>query len=146
MKKILPLLVITFGLSQITKGQEVITTVDCNQTGLVVNVGSYPNMVSLYHSGNYLTWSQTFNPLLVVNHFYNVELFSDFAFWNTNYSLWQNWNELWNDDSNFKNVFYRDRIFCTDQLVDQKNGDLYDINKGQFVTTSAGNNEYIVTS
>ena len=41
---------------------------------------------------------------------------------------------------------YRDRIFCTDQLVDQKNGDLYDINKGQFVTTSAGNNEYIVTS
>ena len=31
-------------------------------------------------SGNYLTWSQTFNPILVVNHFYNVELFSDFAF------------------------------------------------------------------
>ena len=97
-------------------------------------------------SGNYLTWSQTFNPLLVVNHFYNVELFSDFAFWNSNYSLWQNWNELWNDTSNFKNVFYRDRIFCTDQLVDQKNGDFYDINKGQFTTTDAGNNEYIVTS
>jgi len=55
MKKLL-ILFISFGLSQITKGQEVIKTVDCNQTGLVVNVGSYPNMVSLYHSGNYLTW------------------------------------------------------------------------------------------
>ena len=64
MKNILPLLVITFGLSQITKGQEVITTVDCNQTGLVVNVGSYPNMVSLYHSGNYLTWPQTSNVII----------------------------------------------------------------------------------
>ena len=97
-------------------------------------------------SGNYLTWSQSFNPVLVLNHFYNIELFSDFAFWNTNYSLWENFNELWNDTSNFKNVFYRDRIFCTDQLVDQKNGDFYDINKGIYLTTDAFNNEYIVTS
>ncbi len=34
-------------------------------------------------SGNYLTWSQAFNPVLVLNHFYNIELFSDYAFWNT---------------------------------------------------------------
>jgi hypothetical protein len=97
-------------------------------------------------SGNYLTWSQSFNPLLVLNHFYNIELFSNYAIWNTNYSLWENFNELWNDSSNFKNVFYRDRIFCTDQLVDQKNGDFYDINKGLYVTTDTYNNEYIVTS
>ena len=63
MKKLL-LLFISFGLSQITKSQEVITTVDCNQTGLVVNVGSYPNMVSLYHSGNYLTWPQSSNVIV----------------------------------------------------------------------------------
>jgi len=110
------------------------------------NVRTEVSISNATTSGNYLTWSQAFNPLLVVNHFYNIELFSDFAFWNTNYSLWQNFNELWNDTSNFKNVFYRDRIFCTDQLVDQKNGDFYDLNKGQFVTTDAYNNEYIVTS
>ena len=110
------------------------------------NVATEVAITNATTSGNYLTWTQSFNPLLVVNHFYNIELFSDFAFWNTNYSLWQNWNELWNDTSNFKNVFYRDRIFCTDQTVDQKNGDFYDLNKGQYTTTSAGNNEYIVTS
>ena len=81
-----------------------------------------------------------------MNHFYNIELFSDFAFWNTIIVYGKTFNELWNDTSNFKNVFYRDRIFCTDQLVDQKNGDFYDLNKGQFVTTDAYNNEYIVTS
>ena len=97
-------------------------------------------------SGNYLSWSQPFNPILGLNHFYSIEMFADYAFWNTNYSLWENFNELWNDTSNFKNVFYRDRIFCTDQLVDQKNGDFYDMNKGQFVTTDTYNNEYIVTS
>jgi len=68
MKRIIYLLLlfpfISFGLSQITKSQEVITTVDCNQTGLVVNVGSYPNMVSLYHSGNYLSWPQSSNVIV----------------------------------------------------------------------------------
>jgi hypothetical protein len=51
MKKILLLLIVAFGLSQITKGQEVITTVDCDQTGMAVNVGSQEHMVSLYHGG-----------------------------------------------------------------------------------------------
>ena len=97
-------------------------------------------------SGNYLTWSQSFNPLLVVNHFYDLELFSNYAFWNQNFSLWQNYTRLWNDASDFINVFYKDRIFCTDETIDQKVDKYYDMNKGQFVTTDAYNNEYIVTS
>ena len=97
-------------------------------------------------SGNYLTWSQSFNPLLVVNHFYDLELFSNYLFWNQNFSLWQNYTRLWNDASNFINVFYKDRIFCTDETIDQKVDKYYDMNKGQFVTTTAYNNEYIVTS
>ena len=97
-------------------------------------------------SGNYLTWSQAFNPVLVLNHFYNIELFSNYAFWNTNYSLWENFTRLWNDPSDFKVSFYRDRIFCTDQEINQKMDNYYDINKGQYLTTDAYNNEYIVTS
>jgi len=97
-------------------------------------------------SGNYLTWSQSFNPLLVVNHFYDLELFSNYLFWNQNFSLWQNYTRLWNDASDFINVFYKDRIFCTDETIDQKVDKYYDMNKGQFVTTTAYNNEYIVTS
>ena len=42
-------------------GQDVITAVPCDQMGLVVNVGSQPNMVSLYHPGGYLTWPGAYN-------------------------------------------------------------------------------------
>ena len=59
MKKILPLLVIAFGLSQVTKAQ-VISTVACDWMGLVVNV-SDTNIVDIYHSGHYLTHPQELN-------------------------------------------------------------------------------------
>ena len=126
--------------------REFVSTFSFSYTDDSTNVETIISITTATTSGNYLTWSQTFNPLLVINHFYDVELFSDFAFWNTNYSLWQNFQELWNDDGNFKNVFYRDKIFCTDQTVDQKNGDFYDINKNQHLTTDVFNNEYIVST
>ena len=60
MKKILPLLVIAFGLSQMTKAQEVINTVTCDWMGLVVNV-SDTSIVDIYHSGHYLTHPREYN-------------------------------------------------------------------------------------
>ena len=60
MKKILPLLVIAFGLSQMTKAQEVISTAPCDWMGLVVNV-SDTNIVDIYHSGHYLTHPREYN-------------------------------------------------------------------------------------
>jgi len=59
MKKILPVLIIAFGLSQVTKAQ-VITTVACDWMGLVVNV-SDTNIVDIYHPGHYLTHPQEHN-------------------------------------------------------------------------------------
>mgnify|MGYP006142586663 FL=1 len=61
MKKIFPLLVIAFGLSQVTKAQ-VISTVACDWMGLVVNV-SDTNIVDIYHSGHYLTHPQANNTI-----------------------------------------------------------------------------------
>ena len=46
--------------SLITKAQ-VITAVDCDQMGLVVNVGSNPNSINMYHPGGYLTWPPSDN-------------------------------------------------------------------------------------
>jgi hypothetical protein len=60
MKKVLPLLVIAFGLSQMTKAQEVINTVPCDWMGLVVNV-SDTSIVDIYHSGHYLTHPREHN-------------------------------------------------------------------------------------
>ena len=44
--------------------------------------------------GNFLTFNQAFNPVLVEGHFYDLRFFTDFNFWNTNYQLWENDNSL----------------------------------------------------
>ncbi len=48
MKKILLILAIVIGPTQLTKAQ---TAFNCSQTGMIVNVGSQEDMVSLYHGG-----------------------------------------------------------------------------------------------
>ena len=54
MKKILLIITVVFGLTQITKAQ-VISCVPCNQLGMVMNVGSQQTAISIYHSGQYMT-------------------------------------------------------------------------------------------
>ncbi len=48
-------LVSSHGLAQ------VITAVPCDQMGLVVNVGSNPDYINVYHPGGYLTWPPSEN-------------------------------------------------------------------------------------
>ena len=57
MKNILTVLIVFLGL---TLQAQVITTVPCDQMGLLVNV-SDTNIVNLYHPGHYLTWPRTSN-------------------------------------------------------------------------------------
>ena len=95
-------------------------------------------------SGNYLTFSQAFSPVLVEGHFYDIKLYSDPNFWNTNYFLWELYNEFWNiDTTNIVDIF-KDRIFCTDQDIDQMDNLYYELNKGQYITDNSYNNDYIV--
>lgn len=60
MNKILPMLAIMFGLTQITIAQ-VITAVPCDQLGMVINVGSQETAISIYHSGQYMTHPRSQN-------------------------------------------------------------------------------------
>ena len=95
-------------------------------------------------SGNYLTFNQAFSPVLVEGHFYDIKLYSDPNFWNTNYFLWELYNEIWNiDTTNIVDIF-KDRIFCTDQDIDQMDNLYYELNKGQYITDNSYNNDYIV--
>ena len=95
-------------------------------------------------SGNYLTFDQAFSPVLVEGHFYDIKLYSDPNFWNTNYNLWELYNEFWNiDTTNILDIF-KDRIFCTDQEIDQMDNLYYELNKGQYITDNSYNNDYIV--
>ena len=54
MKKIILTMSIAFVITQIMKAQ-VISAVPCDMLGMSVNVGSYTNSISIYHSGQYMT-------------------------------------------------------------------------------------------
>jgi len=41
-------------------------------------------------------------------------------------------------------VIYKDKIFCTDQDIDQSNNDYYSVNDGDYITEDSYNNDYIV--
>ena len=44
-------------------------------------------------------------------------------------------------------IYYKDKIFCTDQTINQDNNDYYDINNGQYDfddTSGSHDNDYII--
>lgn len=73
-------------------------------------------------SGGELKFTNIFSPVLVEGHFYDMELYK----------------------SDKANSIYKDRIFCTDQVIDQSNNDYYKLNKDQFITYNGFDNTYIV--
>tara|TARA_R110000851_G_scaffold111654_1_gene235244 strand:+ start:345 stop:764 length:420 start_codon:yes stop_codon:yes gene_type:complete len=95
------------------------------------------------------------------------------ALWNTNTIEWQLANYEWEDEvgivitndlvyitmnlnlvegrfydlkiSNTSGtVIFRDKIFCTDQTIDQETNNYYDINQGLYIENTSGNNDYII--
>jgi|TARA_R110000824_G_scaffold67353_2_gene174354 hypothetical protein len=96
-------------------------------------------------SGNYLNINNVFSPVLVENHFYDLHLYVDYNFWNTNYNLWNLDTQIWNEESTQTEDIFKDKIFCTDQDVDQLDfNDYYQLNKGQYIEYNGFNNTYIV--
>jgi len=108
------------------------------------NVTASYEITNAITSGNYLNFDNIFNPILVEGHFYDIRLYSDPNFWNTNYFLWELYNEFWNIDTTNIEVLYKDRLFCTDQEIDQMDNLYYKLNKGQYITDNSYNNDYIV--
>jgi len=41
-------------------------------------------------------------------------------------------------------VIYKDRVFCTDQTVNQTNNDYYSVNSGEYTTENSFDNDYII--
>jgi|TARA_R110000851_G_scaffold140051_1_gene277336 hypothetical protein len=108
------------------------------------NVPVYYDITNATIDVNYLTFSQIFNPVLVEGHFYNLRLYSDYNFWNTNYQLWENDNSFWNIDRTTDATLFRDRIFCTDQSIDQMEDEYYDLNLDVYKTFNSFDNTYKV--
>lgn len=125
-------------------------TIDVRDTSLNKNFTYFNNTSTTV--GNYLQFEQTYvnnasdlASIFKEARYYDLELYADFNYWNTNLSLWEMYDELWQVDSNQKERIYKDRIFCTDQDIDQLNdNEHYEINKGEFTTNNSYDNEYIV--
>tara|TARA_R110002050_G_scaffold166892_2_gene297458 strand:- start:3496 stop:3924 length:429 start_codon:yes stop_codon:yes gene_type:complete len=108
------------------------------------NITVFYDITTATTNVNYLTFNQAFNPVLIEGHFYDIRFFTDFNFWNTNYQLWENDNSFWNIDRTTDATLFRDRIFCTDQQVDQMEDEYYDLNLGIYKTFDSFDNTFKV--
>jgi hypothetical protein len=123
-------------------------TIDVRDSSLNKNFTYYEDTVTT--SGDYMQFTNSYvdgsgNTIFKEARFYDLDLYADFNIWNTNLSLWEMYDEIWQTDSNQKERIYKDRIFVTDQDIDQKNdNDHYSINNNQYVTNNSFDNEYIV--
>lgn len=123
-------------------------TIDVRDSSLNKSFTYFEDTVTT--NGNYMEFTNNYidgssNSIFKEARFYDLDLYADFNFWNTNLSFWNFYDELWQTDSDQKERIYRDRIFVTDQDIDQLNdNDHYDINKDQYTTNNSYNNEYIV--
>jgi len=123
-------------------------TIDVRDSSLNKSFTYFEDTVTT--NGNYMEFTNNYidassNSIFKEARFYDLDLYADFNFWNTNLSLWNFYDELWQTDSDQKERIYRDRIFVTDQDIDQLNdNDHYNINKDQYTTNNSYDNEYIV--
>jgi hypothetical protein len=97
--------------------------------------------VTLTQSGDYLNLSHTFT--LVEGRFYDLQLEADGDIWGVNTNQWQLETQAWDSDE-LSNLIYKDKIFCTDQDVDQTQNKYYSVNKNEYTTNDTHDNDYIV--
>ena len=110
-----------------------------------INIPFFLNITNGVVSGNYLNFSANITTQLVENHFYNLRLFIDYNFWQTNVFLWQLEEQKWNEERIGDITIFRDRLFCTNQIIDGANNKYYNINQGLYTTFNATNdNQYKV--
>ena len=79
--------------------------------------------VSASDSGNFKRLSATISPVLKEGRYYDMSLLSG------------------------SSIVYKDKVFCTDQTINQANNNYYDINSGEFTfdeTTGSHDNDYII--
>ena len=97
--------------------------------------------VTLTQSGDYLNLAHTF--ALAEGRFYDLQLNADGDVWGVNTNKWQLETQTWDSDE-LSNLIYKDKIFCTDQSVDQTQNKYYSVNKDEYTTNNTHDNDYIV--
>jgi len=68
-------------------------------------------------SGNYLSFSNIFSPKLVENHFYDLYLYLDYNFWNSNNSFWNLYDIFWQKIQIIKRIFTGIKYFVPTKIL-----------------------------
>lgn len=119
-----------------------------NDTATVAIRDESTNMIRLYNSeltqtGDLLSITESFE--LVEGRMYEIAISSDPNVWGNITDEWQLSELIWDAISaNIDYTVYRDKIFCTDENVDQRNLSYYQINRGQFISDESFDNDYII--
>ncbi len=80
-------------------------TIDVRDASLNKNFTYFEDTVTT--SGNYMQFTNSYvdgsgNSIFKEARFYDLDLYADFNIWNTNLSLWEMYDEIWQTDSNQK--------------------------------------------
>jgi len=84
------------------------------------NTSTTYSSISTSTDKNYLVIAQALSPILVEGRFYDMTV------------------------KEGADIIYKDKIFCTDQTVDQENNDYYSVNSGEYTTEDSYDNDYII--
>ena len=102
--------------------------------------------VTLTRNNDNASISTTFS--LVEGRFYDLKILQGVgALWNTYNVIWEAATDNWESITTSEENIYLDKIFCTDQTINQADNDYYTINSGQYTqTTNYPDDDYIIIS
>jgi len=98
--------------------------------------------VSLTQDGDELVYTASFN--LIEGRFYDFNFVVDANLWEQNTLTWDMNFDLWNASQGATLSLYKDKIFCTDQPLDQTEDEYYSVNKNVYVSEDTYDNDYII--
>lgn len=142
---------------------KILTTSTSNQT-LSFLPREYPSTVKMTLRDNSTNATTTVDTLTLTKNNDNASITNAFALvegrfydlniikgqgqlWNTLTTQWQLVTDNWENIISSEVVIYKDKIFCTDQTIDQLNDSYYDINSGEYTeTTSYPDDDYLIIS
>lgn len=102
--------------------------------------------VTLTRSNDKASISHAFS--LVEGRFYDLNIIEGIgALWNTYNVQWEAASDNWESIVSSEESIYLDKIFCTDQTINQADNNYYTINSGEYTeTTSYPDDDYIIIS
>lgn len=110
------------------------------------NTTTRTNNVTLTRTNDKASITHAFT--LLEGRFYDINILEGLgATWNSYTTQWEAATDNWESIISTEKSVYLDKIFCTDQEINQLDNKYYSINSGEYTeTTSYPNDDYIIIS